>query len=135
MAFLAASWFATNLYANYLAIPVLWIVPAIAVAGLLATRWFLEKQALWNTWFASSAVALGATLFGVVGLFPNLLPSSIDPEASLTIHNAASSPLTLKIMLGVALIMVPVVIAYQIWVYHMFRHEVRAEDLLNGEGY
>ncbi|MCF8032462.1 MAG: cytochrome d ubiquinol oxidase subunit II [Desulfarculaceae bacterium] len=135
VAFLVASWFATNLYANYLAIPVLWIVPAIAVVGLLATRWFLEQGALWNTWFASSAVAVGATLFGVVGLFPNLLPSSLDPKASLTIYNAASSPLTLKIMLGVALIMVPVVIAYQIWVYHTFRHEVTAEELVNGEGY
>ena len=134
VAFLAASWFATNLYANYLAIPVLWIVPLIAVAGLLLTRWFLEKKALWATWFSSSAVAVGATLFGVVGLFPSLLPSSIDPKASLTIHNAASSPLTLKIMLGVALVMVPVVIAYQIWVYHTFRHEVTAEELA-GETY
>ena len=128
--FLVASWFATNLYANYLAIPVLWIIPLIAVAGLLATRWFLAQGALWNSWFSSAAVALGATLFGVVGLFPNLLPSSLDPKASLTVYNAASSPLTLKIMLGVALVMVPVVIAYQVWVYHFFRHEVSAEDLV-----
>jgi cytochrome d ubiquinol oxidase subunit II len=135
VAFLAASWFATNLYANYLAIPVLLVVPLIAVAGLLATRWFLQQGALWKSWFASCAVVMGATLFGVVGLYPNLLPSSIDPQASLTIYNASSSPLTLQIMLGVALVMVPVVILYQIWVYHTFRHEVTPEDLAYEDAY
>ncbi|MBU4604681.1 MAG: cytochrome d ubiquinol oxidase subunit II, partial [Proteobacteria bacterium] len=71
----------------------------------------------------------------VAGLYPNLLPSSIDPAASLTVTNASSSPLTLKIMLVVALIMVPVVIAYQVWVYYIFRHEVSPEDLAYEEGY
>lgn len=135
VAFLAASWFATKLYQNYLAHPLLWIFPALAVAGLLATRVFLQKRDMWKSWFASSAVVVGATLFGVAGLYPNLLPSSIDPAASLTIANAASSPLTLKIMLGVALVMVPVVIAYQVWVYHIFRHEVSPEDLAYEDGY
>ena len=135
VAFLVATWFATNLYQNYLTYPVLWILPALAVAGLLATRLFLQQGAAWKSWFASSAVVVGATLFGVVGLYPNLLPSSIDPAASLTITNASSSPLTLKIMLGVALVMVPVVIAYQVWVYHIFRHEVTPEDLAYEEGY
>ncbi|BEQ13713.1 cytochrome d ubiquinol oxidase subunit II [Desulfoferula mesophila] len=133
--FLVATWFATNLYANYLTYPVLWVLPALAVAGLLATRLFLQQGAAWKSWFASSAVVVGATLFGVAGLYPNLLPSSIDPKASLTVVNAASSPLTLKIMLGVALVMVPVVIAYQVWVYHLFRHEVTPDDLAYEEGY
>ena len=135
VAFLAATWFATNLYQNYLSYPVLWILPALAVAGLLATRLFLQQGAAWKSWFASSAVVVGATLFGVAGLYPNLLPSSIDPAASLTVTNASSSPLTLKIMLVVALIMVPVVIAYQVWVYYIFRHEVSPEDLAYEEGY
>ena len=135
VAFLAATWFATNLYQNYLTYPVLWILPALAVAGLLATRLFLQQGAAWKSWFASSAVVVGATLFGVAGLYPNLLPSSIDPAASLTVTNASSSPLTLKIMLVVALIMVPVVIAYQVWVYYIFRHEVSPEDLAYEEGY
>ena len=133
--FLVATWFATNLYQNYLAYPVLWVLPALAVAGLLATRLFLQQGAAWKSWFASSAVVVGATLFGVAGLYPNLLPSSIDPAASLTVTNASSSPLTLKIMLGVALVMVPVVILYQVWVYYLFRHEVSPKDLAYEEGY
>ena len=65
----------------------------------------------------------------MVGLYPNLLPSSIDPAHSLTIYNSASSPLTLKIMLGVALTFVPIVIAYQVWVHFLFKDKTREEDL------
>ena len=55
-----------------------------------------------------------------IGRGPNPLISSIDPAFSLTEFNSSSSPLTLKIMLVGALIFVPVVIAYQIWVYRFF---------------
>ena len=78
---------------------------------------------------------VSVTLFGVVGLFPNLLPSSIDAAYSLTIYNSASSPLTLKIMLGVALTFVPIVIAYQVWVHFLFKDKTREEDLVAEEGY
>ena len=54
------------------------------------------------------------------GMYPNLLISSIDPAFSLSAFNSSSSPLTLKIMLAVALVFVPIVIAYQIWVYRFF---------------
>jgi cytochrome d ubiquinol oxidase subunit II len=60
------------------------------------------------------------TLFGVGGMYPNLLISSIDPAFSLSAFNSSSSTLTLEIMLGVALVFVPIVIAYQIWVYRFF---------------
>jgi cytochrome d ubiquinol oxidase subunit II len=53
-------------------------------------------------------------------MYPNLLISSINPAFSLSAFNSSSSPLTLKIMLAVALVFVPIVIAYQIWVYRFF---------------
>ncbi|MFW9997996.1 MAG: cytochrome d ubiquinol oxidase subunit II, partial [Candidatus Odinarchaeota archaeon] len=86
-------------------------------------------------WFASSLTIVGATLFGVVGLFPNLFPSSLDPKASLTAFNSASSPLTLKIMLIVALIFVPIVIVYQVWGYYLLRDKVSLDDLTSEEAY
>lgn len=76
----------------------------------------------------------GVTLFGVVGLYPHLIPSSLDPAYSLTVHNAASSPYTLKIMLVVALTCVPLVIAYQTWAYLLFKEKVSAADL-EDQGY
>lgn len=133
--FLLATRRQTHLYDNYLKYPVLFIIPAITVVALILTRMFIRKAAWWKAWFASCATIATAVLFGVVGLYPNLLPSSLDPAASLTVFNSASSPLTLKIMLIVALIFVPLVIAYQVWVHYLFREKVKEEDLVHGEGY
>jgi cytochrome d ubiquinol oxidase subunit II len=133
--FLAATWFATSLYNNYLANPLLLLIPLITVLALLAVRFLIQQKAWWKAWFASSLTIVGATLFGVIGLYPNLLPSSLDAKYSLTIYNSASSTLTLKIMLGVALTFVPIVIIYQIWGYYVFRHKVTDEDLASEEAY
>lgn len=133
--FLGMTWFSTRLWQNVLARPVLLALPLLAVAGLLLTRVFAAKGAWWKAWFASSALILGAVLFGVAGLFPSLLPSSLDPAASVTAFNAASSALTLKIMLGVVLCFLPVVIGYQLWVYLTFRDTLTAESLKRGNAY
>jgi cytochrome d ubiquinol oxidase subunit II len=132
--FLVATKFSTRLYDNYLAHPPLFILVLITVGALLATRIFLGKNALWKAWFSSALTIIGATFFGVVGLYPDMFPSSINPSFSLTAHNASSSPLTLKIMLVVALIFVPIVLAYQIWAYNLFRGKVTEEDLAYEEG-
>jgi cytochrome bd ubiquinol oxidase subunit II len=135
VAFLVATWFATSLYVNYLNSPALMVIPLVTVLALLGTRLFIAKMAYWKAWFSSSLTIVGATLFGVVGLYPNLFPSSLDPAYSLTIFNSSSSPLTLKIMLGVALSFVPIVIAYQVWSYYVFRDKVTKEDLASDEAY
>lgn len=124
VAFLIASYFATNLYANYVANPALFIVIAVTVVALMGIRVFLAKGALWKAWFSSAVTIIGATFFGVIGLFPNMFPSSMDQQYSLTAHNASSSPMTLKIMLIVACIFVPIVLIYQIWAYNMFKGKV-----------
>ena len=126
--FLVATWFATPLYKNYLARPILWLVILGTVAALLCIRLFLNQQHWFKSWFASALTIVGATFFGVIGLYPNLFPSSIDPAFSLSAHNASSSPLTLKIMLVVVILFVPIVLAYQIWTYWMFKGKVTQED-------
>ncbi len=133
--FLGATWFATNLYQNYLSNPVLLLIPLITVLALLAVQFFIRQKAWWKAWFAQALTIVGATLFGVIGLYPNLFPSSLDPAYSMTIFNSASSPLTLKIMLGVALTFVPIVIVYQIWSYYVFKDKVTEEDLASDEAY
>lgn len=64
------------------------------------------------------AAALSATF---VGMFPNLMGSTIDPSYSLTIYNSSSSPYTLKIMTIVTCLALPVVIGYTIWAHWVFR--------------
>ena len=133
--FLAATWFATPLYGNYLAQPVLFIVPLVTVAALLAQRVWLAQAKLWRAWTASAVTIGGATFFGVIGLYPNMLPSRIDPAASLTALNSSSSPLTLTTMLTVVAIFVPIVLAYQIWTYWLFSGKVAADEPGVSEAY
>ena len=127
--FLIATYFSTNLYDNYFEYPILFIVVILAVAALLGTRVFIAQQAYFKAWFASSLTIVSCTFFGVIGLFPSLFPSSISEEYSLTAFNASSSPLTLKIMLIVVILFIPVVLAYQIWAYSLFTGKIAEEDL------
>ena len=128
--FLVASWFATPLYRNYLTRPILFLVIIATVIALLSVRLFLHQGNGFKAWFASALTIIGATFFGVIGLYPNLFPSSIDPAYSLSAHNASSSPLTLKIMLVVVILFVPLVLAYQIWTYNLFKDKVKPEDFM-----
>ena len=102
---------------------------------VVLTRIFLGTDNIWTAWALSSTTIVGVALFGVLGIYPALLPSSLDPAFSMTITNAASSPLTLKIMLGVALVCIPVVIAYQTWVYTLFSHKITDKVLDDEHSY
>jgi cytochrome d ubiquinol oxidase subunit II len=133
--FLLASIHRTDLYDNYVKQPVLFIVPGLAVVALLLVKFFLRQAQYWKAWFASAGTIVSCTLFGVIGLFPRLLPSSLNPEYSLTAFNSSSSPLTLKIMLGVALTFVPIVILYQVWAHYLFKEKLDEKDVAFEEGY
>ena len=128
--FLVNTAFQTNLYRNFLANPIWLVVPAVAVLSLAAIRIYLLKNNYLHSFFASCLAILTVTFTGIIGLYPNLIPSSLDPAYSLTIFNASSSVYTLKIMTVVALLFVPVVIAYQIWVYRVFRGKLVVEEVI-----
>lgn len=128
--FLAYTYPATKLYDNYLQTPLLLIIPVLAVASLLLVKLFAGKGEKGKAFTFSCLTIVSVIATGIAGLFPNLLPSNIDPASNLTIYNSSSSLLTLKIMTAVALTMVPIVIAYKIWVYRIFRAPVTREDVL-----
>jgi len=128
--FLVHTWFATKLYSNFLENPIFLLVPLFAVMALLGIKLFSFKGSPLLAFACSSVTILMVVGTGVIGLFPNLIPSSIDPNYSLTIFNSSSSLYTLKIMTVVAFIFVPIVIAYKIWVYRIFRAPVTAEEVV-----
>jgi len=136
VAFLAYTYPATKLYDNYLKVPVLLVVPLIAVASLLLVKLSIVKGACHMAFLWSCLTIVFVVFTGVTGLFPNLIPSNIDPGSNLTIFNSSSSLLTLQIMTVVAAICVPTVICYKIWVYRIFRERVSEQDVLgNTEAY
>jgi cytochrome bd ubiquinol oxidase subunit II len=110
--------------ANYSAYPLTILAPCLAIAGALLTI-VLLGGARNGLAFVTSAVSV-ASVIATAGLsiFPFLLPSSLDPKASLTVWDASSSRLTLAIMLGVTLILLPIVLVYTAWVYRVLRGRV-----------
>jgi cytochrome bd ubiquinol oxidase subunit II len=118
--FLVLTAFYTRLWENYLAAPVLLAIPVAAVAALLYSGHAMQRGHIARPLAASFVLIATCVLFGVVGLYPDMLPSTIDGAHSLTVHNAASGTLTLTIMLAVACVTIPCVILYQLWAYRLF---------------
>lgn len=104
-------------------IPMLTFISYVAGYVLL-----LNGRRGWAFIATSLTIILG-TVVAFQGLFPNVMPSSLNRDWSLTIYNASSSPLTLTIMSVVALIFVPLVLSYQGWSYYVFRKRVTRESI------
>lgn len=80
--------------------------------------------------FLSSSASIAALLaLFSIGIFPNIVASTINPEYSLTVFNAASSQKTLEIMFIMALIGIPFVLAYTISIYWIFRGKVKIDNM------
>lgn len=115
----------TDLFKSKLA-----LTASILAFILLALSWYLVRNNKGKLAMITNglAIALGVgALF--LGLFPRVMVSSISPEFSLTIQKAASSAKTLSLMTKVALVFVPIVLAYQAWTYWVFRKRVSVKDL------
>ena len=107
-----------------------WIVPLTA-AVLLILSYFLLKGDKPGWAFVFMGLTILLTVVMVFGaLYPNVLPSSLNSAWNLTVQNASSSPYTLKVMSIVALIFVPIVLAYQAWTYYIFRQRVGTKSKL-----
>ncbi|MCP3811659.1 cytochrome d ubiquinol oxidase subunit II [Mycolicibacterium septicum] len=107
-----------------------WFLLAAAVVAQLAAVTLVYRRSGEGWAFFCTTVVVAAVvvlLFGV--LFPNLVPSSLNPDWSLTIHNASSSPYTLKIMTWAGLVFAPLVVIYQGWTYWVFRKRISADRI------
>ncbi|WP_336921310.1 cytochrome d ubiquinol oxidase subunit II [Aquipuribacter sp. SD81] len=101
-------------------------VAAVCLVGALAATW--ARREGWG--FAlSGATVLAAVAALFVALFPAVLPSTLDPAFSLTVENASSTTYTLTIMTWVTVVMLPVVLAYQVWTYRVFRRRIAPDHI------
>ena len=116
---------------NYKLYPLTILAPVLAVGGALVTRLLLAHHRNMLA-FVTSAISV-ASIIATAGLsvFPFLLPSSLDPNASLTVWDASSSHLTLGIMLGATAIFLPLILIYTAWVYHVLRGRVTLAHILD----
>lgn len=118
----------TDAYANRGAI----IIPMYAVAVLLYLALYKtvkdKKEGFSFTLTGLILVLVTASFF--IALFPNVMISTTDVANNITIYEAASGAYSLKVMTIVALTMVPVVLAYTIWSYYIFRKRVTHKEHL-----
>jgi cytochrome d ubiquinol oxidase subunit II len=101
-------------------------VPIAALAALLLAGYFINRRM--EGWaFAMTGLNIVLTQITFFTMtFPVVMRSTTNPDWSLTVYNASSSQYTLTVMSIVALIFVPVVLAYQGWTYYMFRKRITA---------
>jgi cytochrome d ubiquinol oxidase subunit II len=105
-------------------------VPLLAGIALFSVRYFLQHNRFGWAFIMTGLTIVLSTVTVFMSLFPNVMISSLNPEWSLTIYNASSSPYTLKVMTIVALTMVPIVLTYTIWTYWVFRKRISADSEL-----
>lgn len=120
----AGAWFT-----NYSRWPAMWIAPALGLGGAAVVALALALRAQAAAFIASSLCVTGIVLTFGFSIFPFLLPSSLSPDASLTIWDASSSRLTLWIMLLVTGLLLPIVALYTGWVYRVLRGTVTQKSL------
>jgi cytochrome d ubiquinol oxidase subunit II len=125
-----ASWFA-GFAAQH---PAFWLAPVLAVIAAAAMA-ALSSTSRHRTAFVASALTIAATILSAgLALFPFLLPSSLDPNSSLTVWDASSSKGTLGLMLLSVVVLLPIVLAYTAWVYRVLRGRVSLEHVRRSHG-
>ncbi|MCX8505758.1 MAG: cytochrome d ubiquinol oxidase subunit II [Alphaproteobacteria bacterium] len=109
---------------NFTAIPALWSVPAAVLLGTVIVQVMIRAKKPLLGFIGSSLSIIGIVATAGISMFPFLLPSSLNPNMSLTVWDASSSRTTLVIMTIASLIFVPIVLGYTAWVYKILSGKV-----------
>jgi cytochrome bd ubiquinol oxidase subunit II len=120
---------------NYRTLPISIAAPAFAYAGAIGAAASLLLGAKRLAFICSSAAVAGVILTAGVSLFPFLMPSSSNPDHSLTIWDASSSQATLMLMLAAVVVFLPIVLGYTAWVYRVMRGPVAEAAIEAGKDY
>jgi cytochrome d ubiquinol oxidase subunit II len=106
--------------------PFLFVLPILTLLFIAnVPREIHKKNDGWAFLSSCAAIVFLLLILGV-GIFPVIVRSTINPSIySLTVFNSASSPLTLKVLLIIVAIGIPMVIGYGFYIYHIFRGKVK----------
>ncbi|OCB09910.1 cytochrome d ubiquinol oxidase subunit II [Mycobacterium intracellulare] len=107
-----------------------WAVLAAAVVAQVAAVLLVWRRVSDGWAFTCVALVVAAVVILLFGsLYPNLVPSTLNRQWSLTIYNASSTHYTLKVMTWVTAFMAPLTVVYQAWTYWVFRQRISAERI------
>jgi cytochrome d ubiquinol oxidase subunit II len=119
---------------NYAIMPVALVAPSLGLLGALGAAALLATGRCVLAFCCSAIAIAGVVATAGVSLFPFLLPSSLDPNASLTVWDASSSETTLLVMTIVVALLLPIVLLYTAFIYRVLRGPV-TEATLAADGH
>ena len=114
---------------NFREWPWMWAAPVGAIMAAAAAHLMLRLRLAGAAFMATSVVQTGTIFTAGFSLFPFLLPSSTDPNQSLTIWDASSSQKTLLLMLCATIVFLPIVLAYTAWVFRVLKGRITLDSL------
>jgi cytochrome d ubiquinol oxidase subunit II len=106
-----------------------WLMLVVLIGGLVYARWGMLRKNDWGAFVGTVIAIVGLIGVGAAGMYPALIRSENGSDSAVTVSNAASGHLTQTLMLVVALIAVPVVIAYSVYVNRVFSGRISAGDV------
>jgi cytochrome bd ubiquinol oxidase subunit II len=98
-------------------------VELLVALAILAAWMLVRGHEGWA--FTATTVTISVSIITIfVDLYPRVMVSSTNPAYSLTVRNSASTPYSLKVLTVIALVFLPIVLAYQGWTYYVFRRRI-----------
>ena len=120
--------FEEHLTERFKEFPILFIVPVVIVLSIANIPRLITKEKYFGAFFFSAITISMLLILSAVNLYPNIIVSTIDPENSLTVYNAASSQKSLGIMLTIAAIGAPLAAFYSAFAFWTFRGKVELDE-------
>ncbi|WP_374086987.1 cytochrome d ubiquinol oxidase subunit II [Methylomicrobium lacus] len=118
---------------NYRLYPALMLAPLLSLIG----SWLVVKLSSGRhhgtAFIVSSLIVIGAVVTAGGSMFPFMMPSSTHPSSSLTAWDASASHYTLQLLFAATVVLMPVVLAYTIWVYRVLRGKVTVKQIRSNE--
>jgi cytochrome d ubiquinol oxidase subunit II len=118
---------------NFRVWPWMWAAPVGAIMAAVSAHLMLRLRLAGAAFIATSVVQAGTIFTAGFSLFPFLMPSSTDPNQSLTIWDASSSQKTLLLMLCATIVFLPIVLAYTAWVFRVLKGRITLDNLQGHE--
>jgi cytochrome d ubiquinol oxidase subunit II len=122
IAFIASGYFVSSVFQRLGVNP--GIAPVCAGAALLSVGWLVERKYFGWAFIMTGVTIILSAVTIAIGLFPDVMISSLNPAWSLTIYTASSNSYSLTVMSIIAITLVPFVLAYQAWNYWVFKQRI-----------
>ncbi len=120
-------------WTNYATLPALWALPALGLVGPLLAAGLMAARRTLSAFVVSSLSIVGVIGTAGAAMFPFVMPSSTQLNASLTVWDSVSSHLTLGLMFWATMIFMPLIVIYTSWAYRVMRGKVTEQYVRDNE--